>query len=138
MKKLRGFSLIELMIVVVIIGVLSAIALPSYQDHIRKGKRAAAKSILSDLANRQQAYLIDKRSYADSPITTLVPGFVVPAEIASDYSFDISAVNTATPPTFSVTAKPTSSMMLADTCGTSATAPLTLTENGTKTPAGCW
>lgn len=137
MKKMDGFTLIELMIVVVIVAILSAIALPSYQDHIRKGKRAAAKSTLSDLANRQQAYLTDRRLYATS-LTTLVPSFAAPTEIATDYTFAATADNTVSPPTFSVTATPISSMMLADSCGTSASVPLALSQAGTKTPAGCW
>lgn len=137
MKKSTGFSLIELMIVVAIIGILVTIAFPSYQNHIRKGKRAAAKSVLSDLANRQQAYLTDKRSYATS-LTALASSYAVPTEIASDYTFAVSANNAASPPTFSVTATPASSTMLADTCGTSSSVPLALSEAGTKTPAGCW
>lgn len=137
MKKTGGFTLIELMIVVAIVAILSAIALPSYQDHIRKGKRAAAKSTLSDLANRQQAYLTDKRSYATS-VTTLIPSFSAPTEIAADYTFAATADNSVSPPTFSVTATPTSSMMLADTCGTSASVPLALSQAGAKTPAACW
>lgn len=137
MKKTAGFSLIELMIVVAVIGILAAIAIPSYQDHIRKGKRAAAKSVLSDLANRQQAYLTDKRSYATS-LTSLVSSFAAPSEIASDYTFAVTADNTLSPPTFSVAATPISTMMLADSCGTSASVPLALSQAGTKSPAGCW
>lgn len=133
----NGFTLIELMVVVVVIALLAAIALPSYQDSIRKGKRAAAKSVLSDLANRQQAYLLDKRSYATS-LTALVPGFAAPAEISVDFQFAVSADNGTSPPSFSVTALPISSIMLADQCGTSATVPLALTESGARTPAACW
>lgn len=132
-----GFTLIELMVVVVVIGILAAIAMPSYQEYIRKGKRAAAKSVLSDLANRQQAYLLDKRSYATT-LTALAPGFVAPSEISSDYQFAVSANNAASPPSFSVTALPVSATMLADTCGTSASVPLALSETGARTPAACW
>lgn len=137
MKKTAGFTLIELMIVVVVIGILAAVALPSYQDHIRKGKRAAAKSVLSDLANRQEAYLIDKRSYAAS-MNALVTSFAAPSEIASDYTFAVSANNAVSPPTYSITATPVSSMMLADTCGTSALKPLAIAQGGTRSPAACW
>jgi len=140
MKKRAGFTLIELMIAVAVIGILAAIAYPSYQDYIRRSKRASAKAVLSDLANRQQAYLNDKRAYATS-LPALVPSFAAPSEIAADYEFAVdpdNTDNTASPPTFSVTAKPISSTMLADKCGTSATVPLALSQAGERTPAACW
>ncbi|WP_305073697.1 type IV pilin protein [Propionivibrio sp.] len=137
MKKRAGFTLIELMVAVAVIGILAAIAFPSYQDYIRRSKRAAAKAVLSDLANRQQAYLNDKRAYATS-LGALVPSFSSPAEISSDYQFVVTADNTASPPIFSVTATPISATMLADKCGTSASIPLALSQAGAKTPGTCW
>ena len=137
MKKMIGFSLIELMIVVAVIGILSAVAYPSYQDHIRKGKRAAAKAVLSDLANRQQAYLMDKRAFATTLDTLAGGSFSAPSEIASDYTFSIINVGSA-PPTFGITATPASSTMLLDTCGTSASIPLAIDQAGSRTPANCW
>lgn len=62
----RGFTLIELMFVVVIVGILAGIAYPSYMDQVRKGKRAKAQAFLMDLAQRQQNYLIVRRRYAVS------------------------------------------------------------------------
>ena len=60
----RGFTLIELMIVVAIVGILAGIAYPSYMDHVRKGNRAKAQAFLMDVAQRQQAYLLIHREYA--------------------------------------------------------------------------
>ena len=57
MTKNSGFSLIELMIVVAIIGVLAAIAVPAYQNHILRSHRADAQTVLLDLAARQERFI---------------------------------------------------------------------------------
>lgn len=62
-KKNRGFTLIELMIVVAIIAILTAVALPSYQNYVRKSKRADATNKLTDIANQQVQYFMENRSY---------------------------------------------------------------------------
>lgn len=59
----RGFSLIELMIVVGIVGILSAIALPAYQDYVTKAKITEATSGLADLRVKMEQYYQDNRTY---------------------------------------------------------------------------
>ena len=78
-----GFTLIELMIVVAIIGILAAVAYPSYQDHVRKGNRAAAQAFMMEVAQRQQNHLLNNRSYATS-LSDL--GLTLPADVSPFYA----------------------------------------------------
>ena len=112
MKIQKGFTLIELMITVAIIGVLAAVAFPSYQSHIVKGNRAAAQAFMVDVANRQKQYLLDARSYA-LDLNTL--GMTVPAEVSKHYSACCGIVVVASPPSFTITAIPTSSQQRQET-----------------------
>ncbi len=70
----RGFTLIEVMIVVAIIGVLAAIAVPSYNDYVRRGTLPEAFNALSDFRSKMEQYYQDNRNYgtaaACAPDTT--------------------------------------------------------------------
>lgn len=68
MKKIHGFTLIELMIVVAVIGILAAVAYPSYQDSILKGRRAQARTALLELQQQQERYMTQFNCYL--PFTT--------------------------------------------------------------------
>ena len=63
MNKAQGFTLIEVMVVVAIVGILFAIVLPSYENHIQKSRRVDAKSALMDLSARQERYMGQKKQY---------------------------------------------------------------------------
>ena len=58
-----GFTLIELMIVVAVIGILSAVAYPIYTDQVRKGKRAEARAGLANLLQQQERYFTQRNTY---------------------------------------------------------------------------
>ncbi|AGI22820.1 type 4 fimbrial biogenesis protein PilE [Pseudomonas sp. ATCC 13867] len=64
MKRVQtGFTLLEVMIVVVIIGILAAIAYPSYEEYIKRGKRAEGQAMLNDAAARQERYYAQNNAY---------------------------------------------------------------------------
>jgi type IV pilus assembly protein PilE len=63
-RKSAGFTLIEVMITVAVIGILSAIALPSYTDYIRRGKTQEATSGLANMRVKMEQYYQDNRTYA--------------------------------------------------------------------------
>ena len=121
----RGFTLIELMIAVVIVAILASVAYPSYQSYMRKGHRGAAQAFMMEVAQRQQSYFINSRSYAtsltalDFPADTLAgfpPDHPVKSRIAPYYT--VGGVNLGVsagpPPSFTLELTPISTSMQSD------------------------
>jgi type IV pilus assembly protein PilE len=101
----RGFTLIELMITVAIVGILASIALPSYKAYVKRGHRAAAQAEMMDLANREQQFLLSNRSYVGKAALT-ASGYAPPADVTSRYTWAVVPNNAASPPTFTVVFTP--------------------------------
>ena len=128
--RVRGFTLIELMITVAIVAILAAIAYPSYSAYIRKGKRATAQAALMDLAAKEQSYLLDRRVYT---IVLADTGFVTPAEIQAAYTISV-ACTPADCSGFTATATPAGGQAV------SSEQTMTLDNTGVKQPdaSGYW
>lgn len=66
---MKGFTLIELMIVVAVVGILAAIAYPAYTDSVLKGKRAQARTALLEVMQQQERYMTQSNTYLDFSTT---------------------------------------------------------------------
>ncbi len=123
-----GFTLIELMITVVIIAILAAIAMPAYQEYVKRGNRAAAESEMMAIANREQQYLLANRCYTD--LNTL--GYVLPTELTGKYTPGIAGTVAAG----SCTGMPNFTITFAAAGIQASDGDLVLTSEGVKTRAG--
>lgn len=124
MSKARGFTLIEIVITVAIVGILVAIAVPSYQDQLRKGRRAEAQAFMTQIQQKEQQYLLDARTYAVGATAIADLGLATPTSVSNHYAIAVAAG--ATTPSFTITATASSSAQSAD-------GNLTLTHTGAKT-----
>jgi type IV pilus assembly protein PilE len=132
----RGFTLIELMIVTVIVAILLAIAVPSYAIFMKQSRRGSAESILMDIAQREQQYLIDARAYAPDVVTL---NTTIPVDVSGYYNIQICQTTAGAcnppggaPPTFAVIATPIAGTpQVGDPV-------LTIDNTGAKTPANVW
>lgn len=101
MKKQKGFTLIEMMIVVAIIGILSAIAMPSYDAYIKRGRIVEAVSALADMQIKMEQLFQDERSYANACGTNKV----APAPADTNF-FEYSCIKDSTTYTVTATGRP--------------------------------
>ena len=134
MKKQHGFNLVELMVVVAIVGIIVAIAYPSYTEQVRKSRRAECAGAVTSLGSAMERYFTVNNTYleaADGGADTGEPA-VYETQCPVDggtptYNLTISAANAST---YTVQAAPTGKQA-DDKCGT-----LTLTNTGRKGVSG--
>lgn len=130
-KHIRGFNLIELVIVTTIVGILAAIAYPAYQSQMIRSRRADGQTALMNMAALMEHYYTENNTYIGANPTTLG---VTTASQEGYYTVNISA---ATATTYTLSAVPVAGGPQATdtTCGT-----LTLTNTNTKgpNPSTCW
>ncbi len=111
----KGFTLLELMIVVTVVAILAAVAYPSYQEHVRSARREDAKQNLMQMAQKMEHVYATNLSYANSGVT------------ASSAGYQLS-ISTATSTTYILLATPSAGTPQAvDRCGV-----LSLSRDGTK------
>ena len=135
-KQIQGFTIIELMIVVMIVAILLAIAYPSYARYVLKANRGDAQQLLMNWSINQEIWRSNHPEYADA----VSDGTGIPAPTHDKFDFDI-ADRSAT--TYTLRAEATGGQAEDKTrdgathCGKAGSL-LTLSQNGVKEPAGCW
>jgi type IV pilus assembly protein PilE len=127
-RRTSGFTLIELMITVTVVAILASIAVPSFMQQVRKGRRSSAKATMMDIANREQQYLLASRTYADTA-TLLATGYTVPSDVSAYYTWTVT-VNSTTVPTFAITFTAVGAQAV--------DGPLTLDQAGNRAPLSKW
>jgi len=147
-QQARGFTLIELMIAVVIIGILAAVAIPSYSQYVKKGRRQDAKTALLDYAARQERYFATNNAYSAlfKPLgySTETPIYVNGTSTTAYYTLTMTgtAIGTSTSQVsdFTATAAPTLiGGQSTDTCKSFIINYLGAQSNSTDaTATGCW
>lgn len=134
----RGFTLIEVLIVIVIVAILASIAYPSYRNQVIKGNRAAAQGYMMSLSSREEQMMLDLRRYVSAADTAAIAATTglpaVTSEVSKFYDIKIESPNPGTPalPSYLITATPIAGSIQA-TDGN-----LTLDSTGVKTPAAKW
>lgn len=123
----NGFSLIELMVVVAIVAILVALALPSYTHYVRKANRTEAQELLLNWANNQELWRATHTTYADGATDLGVPSH-------DKYTFTVTGTTALN---YLLTATATGAQAKDQEKGASCEA-ITLNQSNLKTPGKCW
>ena len=115
----RGFTLIELMIVVAVVSILAMVAFPSYQNYNKKANRSQASQIMLTIQNREEQYILDKRDYTaalgSTGLNIVQDGWTCTAASCVNNFYTVSVTVVAgTPPTYTVIATPIAGKYQAD------------------------
>lgn len=133
MRRQAGFSLTELMIAVIVVGILAAVAMPSYTQYVQRSNQSAAQQFLMEVASRSEQYRMDARDYPEAIGDNAGELDVsIPDQVNQVYAVSISTDNNATPPRYMITADPRTGTQQEDM------STLTIDSAGNKKPSDAW
>ena len=131
-QRARGFTLIEVMVVAAIIGIISAVAIPSYRKSVQSTQRATAKAIMAETTQYMERYYTANNTYVGGTVSSAVsPKGATGTAIA----YNISFTTTPTASAYTVRAVPANGQA-SDSCGT-----LSQASTGAQSASGtgsCW
>ena len=135
LRRSAGFTLGELMVVVAIIGILSAIAYPSYVNYVKRGNRARAQALMLNITNREEQFLLDAKAYTagldSTGLNLSVQGWTCSGATCGNPNYNVTVtVSAGPPPGYTITAT-----ALGDQAGDGN---LSLDNVGNKAPSDKW
>jgi type IV pilus assembly protein PilE len=125
MRKNAGFTLVELIVVMVIAAILASIAIPTYREAVRKSNRRAAQAEMMQISNLERQFFVANRTYA----TQAQLNYTLPPELTGKYTFAITTTN-GPPPGYTINFTAVGTQ--------AADGNLSLTSEGVKGPSGKW
>ncbi|MBL8446984.1 MAG: prepilin-type N-terminal cleavage/methylation domain-containing protein [Zoogloeaceae bacterium] len=134
-RKVAGFTLIELMIVVIVVGVLAGLGIPAYKDYVRKARRSDGKEFLLRIQVEEEKFRTNNPAYTS---TLGAGGLGITSNGSTEGYYTVAITAGATATAFTLSATPTTK---GNQNSDTACSPLTLAVNNgvvTKGPAGCW
>lgn len=137
-----GFSLVELVVVIAIVGILAAIAVPSYNQYLIRSNKGAAKAVLLEVASRQEQYLMTAGSYG----TLAQLNYTVPAAVSAVFDITLTTGTNSGSSVVALQGLPTFTISASGKAGTyqeghpaaGATTALSINQFGLKLPISEW
>lgn len=141
-RGMAGVTLIELMIVIIVIGTLAAIAVPSYRSYVLRTHRTEARTALLNLAAAQEKFYLENNTYATNAVLTTAPPAGLGLQTTTENGwYTIAIANGANAANFSATATATGEQTADTDCSTFSITALgvkTATKQGGTASTVCW
>ncbi len=141
-RRQPGFSLVELIVAVAIIGILTAVAIPAYKDYLIRANKSAAKAVLMEIASRQEQYIMKAGNYGS--VADL--NYTIPTEVSTYFDISLTTgTNTASTvaalqgmPIFTVSANGKVGTLQENHPAAGAATALSINQFGLKLPVAEW